>query len=89
MNSIWTLSKKLPNFETLCGDYKTDVLIIGGGICGILCGYILQSKGVNCAIIEADRISNGVTGKTTAKITVQHGLIYFTFSFSTLIFYFS
>lgn len=55
MNSIWTLSNKLPNFETLCCDYKTDVLIIGGGICGILCGYILQSKGVDCAIIEADR----------------------------------
>ena len=76
MDSIWTLTEKVPDFGTLKGDFKTDVLIIGGGITGILCAYMLQNKGVDCVIVEAGRICGGTTKNTTAKITVQHGLIY-------------
>lgn len=76
MESIWSRTVKLPQFEQLNGDYHTDVLVIGGGIAGLLCGYMLNNCGINCAIIEADKICNGVTQNTTAKITVQHGLLY-------------
>ncbi len=55
---------------------KTEVLIIGGGMAGILCAYMLQNAGVPYILAEADRICGGVTGNTTAKITAQHGLIY-------------
>ncbi len=55
---------------------KTDVLIVGGGITGILCAYKLREMGLSCIVSEADRICSGTTGKTTAKITSQHGLIY-------------
>jgi len=65
-----------PDFETLKSDIKTDVLIIGGGIAGILCGYMLKNAGIDCVIAEADKICSGVTQNTTAKITFQHGLIY-------------
>ncbi len=43
---------------------------------GILCAYMLKNKGINCMLIEQDRLCRGVTGNTTAKITSQHGLIY-------------
>lgn len=76
LKSIWTLSAERPAFVALQGDLKTDVLIIGGGITGILCAYMLGTEGVDCSIIEADRILGGVTHNTTAKITVQHGLLY-------------
>jgi len=76
MESIWSRTVKFPQFEQLNGDYHTDVLVIGGGIAGLLCGYMLNNSGINCAIIEADKICNGVTQNTTAKITVQHGLLY-------------
>ncbi|MBQ7039221.1 MAG: FAD-binding oxidoreductase, partial [Clostridia bacterium] len=76
MKSLWNDGVKKPEFEALCGDIKTDVLIIGGGLCGILCAYMLKHAGVDCALVEADKICNGVTGSTTAKITFQHGLIY-------------
>lgn len=55
---------------------KTDVLVIGGGIAGVLCAWELTRQGVDCVLIEADRVLNGVTRNTTAKITSQHGLIY-------------
>ena len=75
MESIWNSIKK-PEFAVLDGDTKTDVLIIGGGLCGILCAYMLEKAGVYYVLVEADKICKGITNGTTAKITVQHGLIY-------------
>lgn len=43
---------------------------------GISCAYMLNQEGAKTAIVEADRILQGTTGHTTAKITSQHGLIY-------------
>ncbi len=75
-DSVWTESVKLPEFEKLNGNIKTDVLIIGGGLCGILCAYFLKNAGVDYILVEGDRIASGNTKNTTAKITSQHGLIY-------------
>lgn len=76
MKSAWSDSVNLPEFKTLNRDLKTDVLIIGGGMAGILCAYFLQQAGVNYVLVEADKIAGGITKNTTAKITSQHGLIY-------------
>lgn len=76
MDSIWTKGAELPKFPTLQGDLKTDVLIIGGGIAGILCAYFLQKQGVDYTLAESRTICSGITKNTTAKITSQHGLIY-------------
>ena len=76
MPSIWTESVQLPRFESLTQDTKTDVLVIGGGIAGLLCAYFLEQAGVPYALVEADRICSGITKDTTAKITAQHGLKY-------------
>ena len=75
MKFIWNDIER-PEFDSLEGDIKTDALIIGGGICGILCAYMLKMSGVDCVLVEADRICAGVTNGTTAKLTFQHGLIY-------------
>lgn len=76
MKSLWTDTASIAGFEPLKGDLKTDVLIIGGGMAGILCAYFLQEKGVNYALVEGSTIASGITKNTTAKITSQHGLIY-------------
>ena len=73
MDSIW-MNTSLPSFPPLEGDLKTDVLIIGGGMAGLLCAYHLKKAGIDCLLIESDRVAQGVTGRTTAKVTVQHGL---------------
>ena len=76
MDSIWLKTAEKPRFDALNGNKKTDVLIIGGGIAGILCAYKLKSAGVDCMLVEADEICGGITKNTTAKITLGHGLIY-------------
>ena len=76
MNAIWEPEIQLPGFPVLSNDLKTEVLIVGGGMTGLLCAYMLEQAGVDYALIEADRICSGVTKNTTAKITSQHGLIY-------------
>ena len=76
MLSLWESGAEMPSFPKLKGNIKTDVLIIGGGIAGILCGYKLKKAGVDCVIAESDLICRGVTAGTTAKITVQHGAVF-------------
>ncbi|MGN0679415.1 MAG: FAD-dependent oxidoreductase [Oscillospiraceae bacterium] len=75
IESIWE-DETLPRFPTLEGDLQTDVLVVGGGIAGLLAAYELQKHGVECVLVERNRICSGVTSKTTAKITAQHRLIY-------------
>ena len=75
-NSIWMQQTQLPRFSCLQGNRKTDVLIVGGGLTGLLCAWRLQQSGVDYLLIEANRIFGGTSGMTTAKITSQHGLIY-------------
>ena len=76
MESLWRQTSQFPTFPTLDGDKKTDVLIVGGGMAGLLCAWMLEQDGVDYLLVEAGRIGQGVTENTTAKITVQHGLIY-------------
>lgn len=76
MQSIWEGSAKLPTFPALEKDINTDVLIIGGGIAGLLCAYMLEQAGVDYVLTEASKICSGTTKNTTAKITSQPGLIY-------------
>ncbi len=74
--SIWYEDVEIPKFNALKGDLKTDVAIIGGGLVGILTAFFLKQNGIECVILEKNRICSGTTGNTTAKITYQHGLIY-------------
>lgn len=74
--SIWQNTVTPPTFAPLSGDTKTDVLIVGGGLAGLLTAYQLEKRGVNYLLVEQGRICGRTSGNTTAKITVQHGLIY-------------
>ncbi|MEG0691802.1 MAG: FAD-dependent oxidoreductase [Oscillospiraceae bacterium] len=76
MSSVWIDSVTLNAHKNLQMDITTDIAIIGGGMAGILTAFLLKSKGVDCVVIEANKVGLGVTKNTTAKITSQHGLIY-------------
>ena len=76
MDSLWEQTSAHTGFEALDHDVKTDVLVLGGGMAGILCAYFLQQSGVPYVLAEAKTIGSGITKNTTAKITSQHGLVY-------------
>lgn len=62
--------------QPLKGDIRTEVVVIGAGLAGILTAYLLASKGVEVVVLECNEVGSGITKNTTAKITSQHGLIY-------------
>lgn len=72
----WTASTSATDYPALDKDIKVDVAIVGGGLVGITTAYLLTRENLKVAIIEADRIAQGTTGHTTAKITSQHDLVY-------------
>lgn len=76
MESIWQMTTDIPEREQLSGSRSVDAAVIGGGMAGILTAYYLKQAGLDVLVIEGSRIGSGQTGKTTAKITVSHDLIY-------------
>ncbi len=76
MESIWYKGMEIPQMDTLSGSRHVDVAVIGGGLAGILTACFLKQAGLDVLVIEGNRIGSGQTGRTTAKITVSHNLIY-------------
>lgn len=76
MTSFWTIDSEIPQMDSLKGDKKTEVVVIGAGMAGLLTAYFLQKKNIDTIVLEGDRIASGQTKNTTAKITSQHNLIY-------------
>ncbi|MTI94428.1 MAG: FAD-dependent oxidoreductase [Firmicutes bacterium] len=74
--SYWLASTPTTDYPTLDDNIYVDVAVIGGGLAGISTAWMLKQAGVKVAVLEADRICQGTTGHSTAKITSQHSLIY-------------
>lgn len=76
METLWTKTGSAAPRPPLYGDLQTEVAVIGGGMTGILTALLLQERGVRAVVLEAERVGSGTTGRTTAKLTSQHGAIY-------------
>ena len=74
--SLWQQSTDLPRRKPLAHDLEVDAAVIGAGLAGVLIADQLQRRGLKTVVLEARRVGSGQTGRTTAKITSQHGLIY-------------
>lgn len=64
------------HYPSLEKDLEVDIAIVGGGIVGVTLAYLLKESNKNIALLEAERIVMGMSLKTTAKLTLQHNLIY-------------
>ncbi|MFC4737323.1 FAD-dependent oxidoreductase [Bacillus daqingensis] len=73
--SYW-LRQALPSFSSTFDKNHSDVAVIGGGLTGLLAAYYTALHGKQVTLIEADRLGEGTTGNTTAKISAQHGMMY-------------
>jgi glycine/D-amino acid oxidase-like deaminating enzyme/nitrite reductase/ring-hydroxylating ferredoxin subunit len=74
--TYWNETAQVPSFPQLSGDLDVDVAVIGGGIVGITAARMLKDQGLKVAVIEARRVGRQVTGKSTAKMSSQHGILY-------------
>ena len=74
--SLWVATTPETDYPRLEEDLAVDVAVLGGGITGLTAAYLLKQAGKTVALVEAKRIVRGVTGYTTAKLTVGHGLVY-------------
>ncbi|MGB7414180.1 MAG: FAD-dependent oxidoreductase, partial [Thermosynechococcaceae cyanobacterium] len=57
-------------------DVVVDVAIVGGGIAGLTAAFLLKRAGKTVAVVEAEQIASKASGRTTAKVTSLHQLIY-------------
>ena len=74
--SVWQRTAELPAREPLPGDLEAEAAVIGAGLAGVLIADRLQRMGLRTVVLEAARTGSGQTGRTTAKITAQHGMVY-------------
>ncbi len=72
----WTATAEATAYAKLKHSGSMDVAIIGAGIVGLTAAYLLTRAGMSVAVLEARKIGRQVTGRSTAKVTAQHTLIY-------------
>ena len=74
--SLWEATSSAAAFPRLEGPVEADVIVVGGGIVGVVTALLLKREGRRVVLVELGRIGQGTTGRTTAKVTVGHGLVY-------------
>lgn len=72
--SIWR-DEKVNTEPSLDENIETDILIIGGGMTGLSTAYFLRDKGYKVCLVEKNYIGNGVTTKSTGKITYLQDIL--------------
>ena len=81
MSSLWTENIEMPEFPTLEKDIRTQVLIIGGGMAGVLCAYfLLYRKFLKSSEIVYNRleIKNDIAKERRG---LRHDVVYEVFCF--------
>lgn len=74
--SYWNAAAPITDFPPLREDIRVDIAIMGGGIVGLTTARVLKDMGLTVALLEARSVGRQVTGKSTAKVTSQHQLVY-------------
>lgn len=75
-DSCWNAASQPGNFPPLDRDLEVDVCVVGGGMAGITAAVLLRRLGRSVCVLEARQVGAQVTGRSNAKITALHGLIY-------------
>lgn len=70
--AIFTRINKVPRqYPYLIEDIETEVVVIGGGVTGSIVGYSMNKAGIDCVILEKERIAYGSTSITTSLLQYE------------------
>ena len=69
-NQLRQVAKRFPKLEK---DIKTDVLIVGGGVTGILSAHSLEKAGYKTTIVEMDEVGSGASGASSGILYYGSG----------------
>jgi glycine/D-amino acid oxidase-like deaminating enzyme/nitrite reductase/ring-hydroxylating ferredoxin subunit len=72
----WTETAEATGYPPLDGSIHVETVVVGAGIVGLTTALRLIEAGRSVIVVEALRVGRQVTGRSTAKITTQHRLIY-------------
>ena len=64
--SAWMATASVPQYPPLQADASAGVCVIGAGIAGLTCAYLLAREGRDVILIDALGVGAGETGRTTA-----------------------
>jgi glycine/D-amino acid oxidase-like deaminating enzyme/nitrite reductase/ring-hydroxylating ferredoxin subunit len=74
--SCWTATARPTNYPALEGSIHAETVVVGAGIVGLTAALRLCEQDREVVVLEGLRVGGQVTGRSTAKITTQHALIY-------------
>src|SRR5688572_9917154 len=74
--SCWLARAQPTDYPRLDSSIHAETVVIGAGIVGLTAALRLCEAGRQAIVLEGLRVGGQVTGRSTAKITTQHALIY-------------
>ena len=66
--SLWMATAAIPTRTPLAADARADVCVVGAGIAGLTCAYILARAGSSVVVLDDGAIAGGETARTTAHL---------------------
>lgn len=76
LGSCWAANAAATNYPRLGESIQVETVVVGAGIVGLTIALRLCEEGRSVAVVEGLAVGGQVTGRSTAKITTQHALIY-------------
>lgn len=64
-----------PVYPPLESDRQADAVIVGGGMSGLICGYVLASSGMSAMVVDKGAIADGSTSANTGLLQFSNDIM--------------
>ncbi len=68
-HTVYWYEQTTPQISPLPGDTRADVVVVGGGLCGLTCAHVLMDRGLDVVLLERAFCGAGASGRTSGFIT--------------------